>query len=79
MGPIEKKIELLLKNEELSEETIKVLTSLKLDIKHIEKDSLNNAYFQGYTDKERGQSPIWDYYGNRYRNYFSSFKVGELS
>jgi hypothetical protein len=79
MGPIEKKIDTILKHTKLSNETMMVLESLKLEIQDLERSNLNNAYFQGFSDKERGQSPTWDYHSHKYRDYITSFKVGSIN
>jgi hypothetical protein len=79
MGPIEKKIKQLSLTEGLSEETKLVLKHLKSEIKDLERTSLNEAYDKGYTDKERGKSPTWDYYSVKYNSYNSKMKFGQMN
>ncbi len=67
MGPIEKKINEYLKKSELSEEVKQLLTSLKQDISELEPSVINQSYFQGFSDKERGKSLNWNFYNSRYQ------------
>ena len=79
MGPIEKRIKELSLTEGLSEETKLVLKQLKTEVKELEKRSVNESYHQGFTDKERGKSPTWDYYSHKHKSYFNNFKFGQLN
>ncbi len=66
MAPIEKKINEYLQDQQISEETKIVLNNLLNDLIPIEKTLVNNSYFEGYTDKERGKSPNWNLYSTKY-------------
>jgi hypothetical protein len=79
MGPIEKKIKQLSLTEGLSEETKLVLKHLKSEVKDLERSSVNEAYDKGYTDKERGKSPTWDYHSFKYNAFSTKIKFGQLS
>jgi hypothetical protein len=78
MGTIEKKIKQLLLTEGLSEETKIVLKHLKSEIKDLERSSVNEAYDKGYTDKERGKSPTWDYYSVKHNTFNAKIKFGQM-
>jgi hypothetical protein len=78
MGPIEKKILDLSKTEGLSEETLMILTILKNQVKEDEKRIVNEAYQKGYHDKEMSRRPTWNYFDNKYKSYFTNFRVGQL-
>jgi len=79
MGPIEKKILELSKTEGLSEETIMALIILKNQVKDEERILANNAYENGYCDKEMNRKPIWNYFENKYNCYLSNIKFGQTS
>jgi hypothetical protein len=78
MGPIEKKIKEILKTEGISEETKLVLNHLKGEVKQLEPRLMNESYHQGYTDKERGKSPTWNYFKVKYNTYISKMMFGQL-
>jgi hypothetical protein len=78
MGPIEKKINDVLRMEGLSNETKSILDYLKGDIRTIEKDLVNRSYQQGVYDKELGKPIYWDHYTNKYECYISKMKIGQL-
>lgn len=78
MGPIEKKINDVLRMEGLSNETKSILGYLKGDIRTIEKDLVNRSYQQGVYDKELGKPIYWDHYTNKYECYISKMKIGQL-
>ena len=78
MGPIEKRINEILKTENISEETKLVLNYLKTDVKTAEKDLVNHSYQQGVHDKEMGRATSWDYYSKKYSNYISNIRVGQF-
>jgi hypothetical protein len=79
MGPIEKKIKEILKTEDISEETRLVLKHLKSEVKQLEPRLMNESYHQGYTDKERGKNPTWDYFKVKYNTYISKIRFGQLN
>lgn len=79
MGPIEKKIEKYLSNDSLSEETILFLKSLKNELSPIEKQLVNDSYYHGFSDKEKGKSLRWDYYSSVYVCLLKKTKFGQLS
>ena len=60
MGPIEKKIDSLIKEQTNNLETLEILFNLKEEIREVEKKLANEAYFQGYTDKERNKGLNWN-------------------
>jgi len=66
MGPIEKKIDSLIKEQTNNLETLEILFNLKEEIREVEKKLANEAYFQGYTDKERNKGLNWDYYQKKF-------------
>jgi hypothetical protein len=78
MGPIEKKINEYLELEGLSDDTIAVLNNLVEEIKLLEKEIINDSYYNGFTDKERGKNPSWDQYSLRYRPIYQKIEFGEL-
>ena len=79
MGPIEKKINDMLRTEGLPNEAKTFLTNLQGDIKTIEKDLVNRSYQQGVYDKELGKPIYWDHYTNKYECYISKMKIGQLN
>ncbi len=72
MGPMQKKIKELLETENISQESKSFLQDLKSFAEENEPKMVNDAYYMGYTDKERGKSPKWNYYDNR---FFSIAKI----
>lgn len=66
MGPIEKKIDSLIKEQTNNLETLEILFNLKEEIREVEKKLANEAYFQGYTDKERNKGLNWNYYQKKF-------------
>lgn len=73
MGPVSNKIDKLIKNSDLSEETKNFLESLKNDIIVIEMASINHAYDNGHNDSQRGVR-VNNYYQRKYPNYIFSQK-----
>lgn len=73
MGPVSSKIEKLIKNSDLSEETKNFLESLKNDINKIEMMSINHAYDNGHHDSQRGVR-VNNYFQRKYPNYIFSQK-----
>ncbi len=73
MGPVTNKIDKLIKNPEISDETKVLLENLKDDISSIEMLSINQAYDKGHFDSERGIR-VGNYYQKKYPNYLFSNK-----
>lgn len=71
MGPITDKINKLIKNADLSEETNAFLESLKKDIADLEMKTINMAYDHGHFDCERGIRS-GNYYNKKYSDYLST-------
>ena len=71
MGPVTNKIDKLIKNPEISDETKVLLENLKDDISSIEMLSINQAYDKGHFDSERGIR-VGNYYQKKYPNYVFS-------
>jgi hypothetical protein len=69
MGPIEKKINDLLKSEGLTNETVGILIELKKEVLNNEKMLLNHAYSQGYHDCEMGRGRNSNFFNSRFPSY----------
>lgn len=68
MGPIEKKIDSLVKEHPHSIETLELLINLQEEVSDIEKHMVNEAYYRGFSDKERNRGLSWDYFKKKYPN-----------
>jgi hypothetical protein len=74
MGPIEKKIETLIKKQTQNIEMLGLLISLQEEVSELEKKIVNEAYFHGYSDKEKNKGLNWNYYQRKYPNMSQSKK-----
>ena len=75
MGPIEKKINEMLKSEGLSKESIGLLIELKKDASQNEKSLMNHAYSQGYHDCEMKRGRNSNFFFSRFPSYSYISKV----
>lgn len=75
MGPIEKKVEDFLKSSSLSQETINAIKELKLELKNLEVQTINQAYSTGFNDKEKGKSYNYNYFSAKYSTFFNRQKL----
>lgn len=66
MGPIEKKINQMLKSEGLSQESIEILIELKKEASQQEKPLINHAYSQGYHDCEMKRGRNSNFFFSRF-------------
>ncbi len=74
MGPIEKKIDSLIKEQSNNLETLEILFNLKEEVSELEKKIVNEAYFYGFSDKEKNKGLNWNYYQRKYPNMSQSKK-----
>jgi hypothetical protein len=69
MGPIEKKINEMLKSEGLSKESVEILSELKKEVSYQEKTLTNHAYSQGYHDCEMKKGRNSAYFQNKFPSF----------
>lgn len=74
MGPIEKKIDSLIKKQSNNLETLEILFNLKEEVSKLEQQIVNEAYFHGFSDKEKNKGLNWNHYQKKYRNMSQSKK-----
>lgn len=75
MGPIEKKINQMMKSEEISKESIELLNELKKEVSLQEKTLTNHAYSQGYHDCEMKRGRNSNFFFSRFPSYSYISKV----
>ena len=66
MGPIEKKINEMMKSEGLSKESFEILIELKKEASYQEKSLMNHAYSQGYHDCEMKRGRNSNFFFSRF-------------
>ena len=66
MGPIEKKIDCLIKEQSNNLETLEILFNLKEEVSELEKKIVNEAYFHGFSDKEKNKGLNWNHFQKKY-------------
>ena len=74
MGPIEKKIDSLIKEQSNNLETLEILFNLKEEVSKLEKQIVNEAYFHGFSDKEKNRGLNWNHFQKKYPNMSQSKK-----
>lgn len=69
MGPIEKKIDQMLKSEGLSKQSVELLIELKKEVSQQEKTLTNHAYSQGYHDCEMKRGRNSNFFFSRFPSF----------